>query len=303
VHDGETTYRLSRWLLLRLLGLVFLVAFVSLWVQVHGLVGSRGILPVGEFLERVHERLGSESYRMLPTLAWLSHSDAMLHGLCAGGVVLSGLLIAGVAPVPVVFAAWATYLSLQIAAQVFLGFQWDTLLLESAFCTLFYAPAGLRPRRPWAGPQPHPAGRWLLWLLLFKLMFLSGAVKLVSLDETWWSLTALEYHYFTTCLPLWTGWYAQHLPAWAQKLSVLGMFVVEIGVPFLIFSPRRLRIAAAFALVSLQAGIAATGNYGFFNLLSMVLCVPLLDDAFLARFVPRRDDGVPRWPQRSRRSR
>ncbi len=282
------SYRHSGWLFLRLLGLVHLVAFVSLWVQLEGLVGAGGILPVGEFLERVHGRFGSESYGLLPTLSWISHSDAFLDGLCAVGAALSLLLLCDVAPIPVLALLWACYLSLQISGQTFLGFQWDILLLETGFTALFLAPGRIRPRLPWNEADPPRAGRWLVWLLLFKLMFLSGAVKLVCLDETWWGLTALDYHYFTQPLPLATSWYAHQLPAWFQRLSVLVMFAIELGAPLLIFGPRRLRHAACGALLFLQLAIAATGNYGFFNLLTAVLCLPLVDDDLAERLLPRR---------------
>jgi hypothetical protein len=206
--------------------------------------------------------------------------------LCATGVVLASLLIAGVATLPVMFSLWVVYLSLVVGGQLFLSFQWDILLLETGFTALFFAPATLRPRLPWREPPVPRGGRWLLWLLLFKLMVLSGAVKLICLDETWWNLTALDYHYFTQPIPVWTSWYAHHLPAWFQKASILLMFIVEIAVPFVIFFSRRCRIVGFVALVFLQGMIAWTGNYGFFNLLTVVLCIPLLDDRFLARLVP-----------------
>jgi len=282
------SYVLSRWLFLRLLALVYLVAFVSLWTQIDGLIGSDGILPLGDYLAQLHERLGDEAYRLRPTLTWFGHSDAVLHALCAGGVLLSLALMVGLAPIPLLLALWAIYLSLQISGQVFLGFQWDILLTESGLAAVLYAPARWFSVLPRGDPRPQRVGRWLLWALLFKLMVLSGLVKLISLDESWWELTALDYHYFTTCLPIWTGWYAHHLPPWIDKLSVLLMFVVEIVTPFFFFGPRRLRIAACFAQLALQFAIAATGNYGFFNLLTIALCVTLLDDRFLSRALPER---------------
>jgi hypothetical protein len=130
------------------------------------------------------------------------------------------------------------------------------------------------------------AGLWLVRALLFKLMFLSGITKLICLDPTWWSLTALDYHYVTQPLPVWTSYYAHHLPHGFQRASVAVMFAIELGAPFLVVGPRRLRIAGALALLGLQGLIAGTGNYGFFNLLTAVLCVTWLDDAFLLRRVP-----------------
>jgi hypothetical protein len=271
-----------------LLGVVYFVAFVSLWVQVEGLIGSTGILPVGEFLERARGAIGARVYWRLPTLCWIDASDGFLHALCGAGVVLALLLVAGVATRPVMVGLWVAYLSLTNAGQTFLAYQWDILLLETGFAALFLAPPTLRPRAPWNLPAPYRGGMRLLRLLLFKLMFLSGIVKLLSMDETWWNLTALDYHYYTQPLPVWTSWFAHHLPHAFHRASTLGMFAVEIGFPFLFFGPRRLRLLAAAATVALQLGIAATGNYGFFNLLTIVLCVTLLDDAAIVRFLPSR---------------
>ncbi|HEV3256964.1 MAG TPA: lipase maturation factor family protein [Gemmataceae bacterium] len=272
-------FLLSRWLFLRLLGVVYLAAFLSLWVQVDGLIGSRGILPVGEYLTAVEQVTGPQRFYLAPTLCWLDASDPFLHELCAGGVVLSGLLILGVAPAPVLFLLWVIYLSLNVAGQVFLIYQWDALLLETGFLAVFLAPPQLWPRLGHEAP-PSRVVLWLFRWLLFRLVFGSGVVKLLSGDPTWGNLTALRYHYETQPLPAWTSWYMHQLPGWFQGLSVLLTFVAELVVPVGIFGPRRWRYAACAGIVGLQVLIAATGNYGFFNLLTVVLCVPLLEDGF-----------------------
>jgi hypothetical protein len=161
--------------------------------------------------------------------------------------------------------------------QDFLGFQWDGLLLETGLLAVFLAPPGLRPRLPTEDPVPLPA-LWLLRVLLFRLMFTSGAVKLKSGDPLWRGLAALRVHYETQPLPTWIGWFVHHLPARLHTMSTAAMFAVELLVPFLIFGPRPLRLAACVLMAGLQAMIAATGNYGFFNLLAVVLCLLLLDD-------------------------
>src|SRR5437667_12511360 len=92
------TYLLSRWLFLRLLGVIYFVAFVSLAGQITGLVGEHGILPARAFLERAHALYGSDAYRLFPTLCWLGAGDGMLRALCWGGAVLALLVVAGVAP-------------------------------------------------------------------------------------------------------------------------------------------------------------------------------------------------------------
>jgi hypothetical protein len=127
---------------------------------------------------------------------------------------------------------------------------------------------------------------WLLRLLLFKLMFQSGCVKLLSGDAAWRDLTALAVHYETQPLPTWIGWYAHQLPLWIQKTSCLGMFIVELVIPFLLFAPRRLRIFGAAIAAFLQIVILLTGNYTFFTA-HAALCLTLLDDFALGKLLPR----------------
>jgi hypothetical protein len=295
---GSPAFNLSRWLFLRLLGVVYAIAFWSLGVQVVGLVGAHGLLPATTFLLRAHTAYGAKAYWLWPTLGWIASSDAALRCYAALGVCLSVLLVLGVAPQLILALLWLLYLSLSVLGQTFLSFQWDALLLETTLMALVYAPAVWR-ERPGKDPPASIVGRWLVWWLLFRLMFLSGTTKLASGDPTWRSLTALTYHYETQPLPVWTSWYAYHLPVWIHKLSALMMFGMEIGVPFLIFLPltyRRTRLAACGLLVAFQLLIGATGNYGFFNLLAIVLCLALLDDETVARAVPARWRG--RLPQR-----
>ena len=287
-------YLISRWVFLRLLGLVYLIAFASLGFQITGLIGEKGILPVGRYLEFAQESRGSEVYRLLPTLCWLNSSDAMLRFLCWGGTVLALLLCLGVAPVPVLVLLWVFYLSLSVAGQTFLSFQWDTLLLETGFLAIFYAPMQLLPQLS-SERRPSVVVRWLLWFLLFKLMFLSGITKVVSQDQTWGDWTALTYHYETQPIPTWTSWFAHQLPIWFQKFSCGIMYFIEIISPFFIFVPPRWRVlrwVAGLLLIGLQLLILLTGNYGFFNWLSIALCLTLFDDDVFAKLCLRKWQSI-----------
>ncbi len=285
-RGGSPTSYLACWLFLRLLGLVYLFAFVSLWVQIDGLLGSNGILPVQPYLDRVAAFFGPGRFWEWPTLFWLGASDAALHAVCAAGALLAVLLLLGIAPLPVLVLLWGCYLSLLNVGQVFLGYQWDVLLVETGFLAIWLAPRSVRPQ---LFPRAHPAAAplFLLHLLLIKVMLLSGLVKLGSGDPTWRDLTAMSYHYLSQPLPALPAYFAHHLPLWFHRLETLGTFLIELAVPPLIFAPRRLRQGACAALLTLQVLIAVTGNYGFFNLLTVALCVLLLDDGALGRFTPR----------------
>jgi len=279
------THALATDVFLRLLGGVFLIAFLSLWAQLDGLIGSRGIAPVSELLPWVRDQLGSSAYLKLPTLCWISSADGFLNGVCIAGVALAILLILGVAPRWMVALLWVLYLSLVSVGGPFLQYQWDNLLLETAFFSIFLASPRLWPTR---SENPRPLPLWLLRWLLFRLVFLSGLVKLASGDPAWRNLTALRFHYWTQPLPTPIAYYVHLLPDGFQTASAVVMFAIELVAPFLIFGPRPARLVAAAAIGFLQLAIAATGNYGFFNLLSLALCLLLLDDGTLSKALPRR---------------
>jgi hypothetical protein len=259
---------------LRLLGAIYLVAFVSLWLQVDGLIGSRGILPIRELLDLARERLGPSRYWVFPTVFWGGDSDAALHVVCALGAAVSIVVLAGQARAFVLFGLWALYLSLVVAGQDFLAFQWDALLLEAGLLAVFLAPRGVLRRGD--GPTPELVV-WLYRWLLFRLMFGSGVVKLRSGDLAWRHLTALGVHYETQPLPTWIGYYVHQLPGWFQVASTLAMFTIELLLPFAVWLPARWRRLAAAGFLLLQLLIAATGNYAFFNLLAAALCLFLAE--------------------------
>ena len=279
--NGRSQFAIGAWIFLRLLALIHLVAFASYWMQFEGLVGPHGILPASAYFQAAHEQLGAAAYAQLPSLCWILGSANFLHVLCAAGVVFSLLLFAGIAPAASLVLLWASYLSLLSAGQVFFGFQWDALLLETTLLAVFLAPWSWRPR--WSRPEPPRLARWLLCWLLFRLMFLSGAVKLTSGDPVWQNLTALAYHYETQPLPTALAWHVHQWPLWFQRFSCALMFTIELAVPALLFASRPFRHGAALSIAAFMTLIFLTGNYTFFNLLTMALCVLCLDDAWWAR--------------------
>jgi len=286
------THQFVRSVFLRALGLIYFAAFVSLGFQIVGLVGVQGVLPAKPTLEGLRQqatvgKVGLNIYHVVPTLCWFGASDNALRFQCVAGTLLAVLVIIGIAPAPCLFLLWAIYLSLATVCREFLGFQWDYLLLEVGWLAIFLAPVQLWPRSSGAAP-PSRIVLWLLRWLLFRLMFESGCVKLLSNDVSWRSLTALNFHYETQPLPTWIGWYAHQLPAWVHKSSTVIMFGVELVIPFLIFTPRRPRQFASVVLMAFQIVILLTGNYCFFNLLTITLCLLLFDDVALRKLMPAR---------------
>jgi hypothetical protein len=300
VEEGRGLARVQ-WLYLRGLGLIFCLAFASLLPQLSGLVGPEGLEPASALLEWARAELGAARYQQLPTLLWLlGTSEGALHAVCLAGLGLGALLVANVAPRWALLGAWACYLSLVITGGSFLSFQWDVLLLEAALVSIPLAPGHLRP--PGIVAEPPRGAILLVRLLLARLMIMSGVVKLASGDQTWRHFTALEFHYWTQPLPNVIAYFVDKLPAAVHRGSVAGMLAIELVAPLLLFGPRLVRRGAAMALAALQLGILATGNYGFFNLLSLVLCIAALDDGLLERWRPfQRLPLAPEAPERRSR--
>ncbi len=251
---------------LSLLGLVYFVAFGSFGIQALGLIGSRGLLPVGDFLAAVRE---AHVEWEVPSVFWLSSSDVAISAVWIAGAVAAVVVIITRYQRSALGACLVLWLSLCAVGQDFLSFQWDVLLLEAGFLAL----------------SPNV---WLYRWLLFRLMFYSGAIKLLSHDNAWRNLTALHFHYETQPLPTPLAWYMYQLPMWFQKASTAFVFLAELAVPFLFFFPRRVRHWAAWTTIALQLLILLTGNYTFFNWLTILLAMWLFIE-------PERGGGFGRW--------
>lgn len=280
------SYRLTRFAILRGLGLIYFVAFLTLVNQWRPLLGADGLLPAELFLSQVREQLGSlaSSFWRLPSVFWFGCSDRLL-GACAGlGLVLSALVALGFANAPMLALLWLLYLSFVHIGQIFYGYGWESLLCETGFLAIFLAPA--LSIKPFSGSVPSAVLYLLRWLT-FRVMFGAGLIKLRG-DACWTDLTCLRYHYETQPLPNPLSAAFHHLPQGVLAFGVLFNHFVELVVPWFVFGPRRLRYAAGLTIVIFQSCLIASGNLSFLNWLTIVIALSCFDDDLLARCVPRR---------------
>lgn len=270
-----TDYEQASWLFVKGLALVYVAAFLSLAVQIEGLAGADGILPFGVFLEQGFAKHGYAAWLRLPNLFWFNSSDVALQGAAIAGALLALLLLLGWGRQrQILILLFVSYLSLYHAGQVFTNFQWDFLLLESGFLAIFLVDG------------PTRLVVFLYHWLLFRLRFLSGFSKLASGDPSWSSFTTLNYYFETQPLPHVGSWYAHQLPQWLLKTGVGFTFFAELIVPFFIFLPRPFRVFAASTTILIQLLILATSNHNFINLLTILLCLFLLDDRIVGKLLP-----------------
>ena len=277
----------ARWIFLRALGVIYFSAFYSLLFQIKGLIGPVGILPAAEYLKAVAKTFGAHRFWFAPSLFWLGASDRALMVLCWVGLFASVLVVLNLWPRASLLVCFVLFLSFVSVAQDFSGYQSDGMLLEAGFICLFFAPTGLRPG---LGAQ-HPASRASLFLLRwewFRIYFESGVGKIASGDVSWRTLRAMDDYYQNGPLPSWIGWYVQQLPHWFHASATVFTLLTENILVWMLFLPRRWRIACFCIVTPFEISIILTANYAFLNYIVLMLGVLLLDDRFLEWALPRR---------------
>ena len=276
-----------RWIFLRALGLIYFSAFYSLLFQIKGLIGPNGILPAADYLQAVNAALQLRGYWSAPTLLWFGASNGALMTLCWVGLVASLLVTLNLWPRASLLICFLCFVSFVSVARDFSGYQSDGMLLEAGFMALFFAPPGLRPGLGTENP-PSRASLFLLQWEWFRIYFESGVAKIGSGDVAWRQFTAMDDYYQNGPLPTWIGWYVQHLPHWFHASATVFTLVAELLIVWMLFLPRRFRIACFFVVTPFEISIIATANYTFLNYLVLLLGVLLLDDGFLEWVLPLR---------------
>ncbi|HEX2646717.1 MAG TPA: lipase maturation factor family protein, partial [Candidatus Dormibacteraeota bacterium] len=283
-------YWLTRLLIERALGAIYLVAFLVAAFQFRPLLGEHGMLPVPRFVRHV-------SFLQAPSLFHLRYSDGLLLGVAWSGVALSAAVVVGLPDVlpewtaiVVWFAMWVLYQSIVNVGQVFYGFGWETLLLEAGFLAIFLGAGATVPAWPLILLY-----RWLV----FRVEFGAGLIKIRG-DPCWRDLTCLYYHHETQPMPNPLSWYFHQLPKALHRMECLGNFFVQLVVPFFLFAPQPVASVAGGLIVFTQAWLMLSGNFSWLNFLTMTLAFSAFDDHTLGLVVPMyvpHEVALPMWWQ------
>ncbi|EGG17899.1 putative transmembrane protein [Cavenderia fasciculata] len=280
------SYYLSTWFFLKILSIVFFVAFFSSYLQVKGLIGEDGILPVNTLLERQQKNLmasASPSSTNEINSIWilLTHPtngfgisvNNTLYLMCVLGLVFSSLSLFTTPIATYIGFMWFLYYCIVDVGQIFYSYQWDQLLLETSFLAIFLSPFTFK-----YDDKPSTPIRYLLKWLVFRLIFGSGIIKLTPI---WSSFKAMSFHYETQCIPNIISYYVHQFPNYYHQFETMMTLVIEILVTPFFFAPRVFKITACLINILLQICIILTGNYNFFNYLTIALLLMLLDDSFI----------------------
>ena len=276
-------YRLTRWMILRLLGVVYLFAFLGLIKQGLPLLGSHGLTPAATWLDRM--RGEGATFWNLPSIFMWDASDGALQGWAWVGLVISIAVVLGYANLPMLLVLWAIYGSYERIGQTWFSFGWEIQILETTL--LCAALAHPWDPRPLAARSPPTASIVVLRWLVFRIMLGAGLIKLRG-DACWRELTCLDTHFETQPIPNPLSAWFHGQPHVVHAIGVAFNHVVEIVAPWFVFGPRRLRLIAGCAMAAFQIVLIVSGNLAFLNWLTLVPVLACLDDDFVLRCLPRR---------------
>jgi hypothetical protein len=279
------SFWLTRFWLLRLLGLVYLAAFLSLAQQFVALVGSDGLLPVQPLLEGAAERYGSAwvGFWKAPSVFWLGAPDAALSWLAWLGVALSIVVVAGYANAIVLAVLWLLYFSFVTVGQDWFAYGWDIQLCETGFLAIFLVP--LFDGRAFPRRRPPKLVILLFRWLVLRVMLGAGLIKLRG-DPCWQDLSCLVTHFETQPLPNPLSRAFHLLPEGVHAFGVILNHVAELIAPLCVFGPRRVRHIAGLVMVGFQVMLIVSGNLALLNWLTLVAIVACFDDELLGRVTP-----------------
>ena len=285
IFTGGKDYWLTRFVILRLLGFVYAIAFLIAAQQIVPLIGQNGLTPANQFLDSIQTQLGSRSAGMwrVPTLFWFGVSDGSLSSLAWIGFALSLVVLAGYANAIVLAILWMFYMSIVHVGQIWYGYGWEIQLLETGFLSIFLCP--LLDPRPFPKRPPPLVVIWLFRWLGFRIMLGAGLIKLRG-DPCWRDLTCLYYHYETQPIPNPISRYLHFAPQWFHKAETAWNHFIELVVPWFSFGPRLARHIAGVLLVTFQLFLIISGNLSFLNYVTIIPFLACFDDTFLRRLLP-----------------
>ena len=276
---------LTRFVMLRLLGVIYAVAFLAAAKQLVALIGASGLLPSARF-STGRDMLGSRGRGFATARPSSGSTTPTSHcatvawsGFAVSCVVARGVRQRGDDGAPV-----GALLLDRARGQDWYGYGWELQLIETGFLAIFLCP--LLDPRPFPRRPPPVVVLWLFRWLSFRIMLGAGLIKLRG-DPAWRDLTALYYHFETQPIPNPLSRSFHFPPRALLRAGVLMNHAAELVAPWLVLGPRVVRRIGGAVIVLFQTTLLLSGNLSFLNWLTIVPALACFDDALWARILPR----------------
>ena len=272
----QSEYWLSTFIIQRGVGVIYAIAFLVAINQFRPLLGENGLMPVPRFLDRI-------PFKRTPSIFHWHYSDKFFAFIAWTGFVLALLTTSGISDIGplwvsmlIWFVLWALYLSIVNVGQVFYGFGWESLLLETGFYMIFLGPIYY---------EPPAVIVFLLCWLVFRVEFGAGLIKMRG-DDCWRNLTCLNYHHETQPLPNPLSRFFHNLPPKVHKYETLSNHIVQLGAVWLLFLPQPFATFGASLIILSQLYLIISGNYAWLNWLTLLLAFSGISNQYLQYIIP-----------------
>ena len=294
--DGFTTAKV--WML-RLLGLVYCVAFLGARWQNIALLGADGLAPAVRYVDHLKAQNAGGSaldgFLQHPMIWWwVPPTDANMETLHLAGALLGAAVALGLCSGAAMLVLWLLYFSVVTMAEgsSFYQYGWESQLLETGVIAAFLC--GPSRRRP-----PSFAILLLMRWLCFRISIGAGLIKIRG-GSCWEAHTCLHYHFETQPIPSPTSFVFHFLPKPLLSRAVDLDLFVQLYSSWLVLVPgghvslRALRRLGGFLQAGFMMNIMLSGNYGFLNHLTVVPALACLDDACWPKWMRVAPDTTPR---------
>jgi hypothetical protein len=296
-----SSFCVAKWAILRMLGMVYLMAFLGALFQNRGLIGVNGLQPATEYMSRLEKSFVSplQGFQSHPTLFWwLPLTDSNMDLVAILGIFLSLLVLFGINSWLCMLFLWLLDFSIVTINEgtSFYSYGWESQLLETGFLAIFLCDLPhirSNDKNQWklyslwrdesTNSLPSSPVLWLFRWLCFRISLGAGLIK-VRGSSCWASKTCLHYHFETQPIPSPLSFVFHFLPKSVLTRAVDLDLCVQLYTSWLVLVPSFtwyltiLRRVGGFLQAGFMVNIILSGNFAFLNHLTMIPALACLDD-------------------------
>lgn len=256
------------------LAAIYLIALFPLFFQINTLIGSNGLLPAKNLVVLSIEQNGlANTFLRFPSFFLFYQSDTSLYFIIALGCFGAMLMFISSTRFIGALMAWMSFLSITTIGGDFLIIIIDLFLAEVGFLALF---STYFLRYNYYIPNIID---FAFRLLNFRLWFCMGINKFYMPLDVWTNFTFFNSFFQAQPMPTPMAKIFHQTPLFLQYIAEIGLFIGEVIIPLFVFGKKIYRIIGFITFFFISFLIQLNGNYGYFNVLSIIVALTILKDS------------------------